>query len=286
MLRSFSLNAISEISHFVKYATKRSRSKFEKGMLIVSTDIDVGNPQLGVLNKGKRDRDVNLHLSEYDIGKIEEISIPLFVKTFDEFGVPMTLAVRGQLTEVGGKVLDCLLESCVKHDIGAHGYYHSMFTEITPAEAEAELTKISAGMSKYGLIPKTFIFPRNCIAHLNLLEKHNYFCYRSRGGFSKDCMKIEKTGQLYNIHPSIYVDRSSNPLLLKKILDISIRTRLPFHIWLHFWNFGNDENSVEKTLQDIFVPFLHYAKEKKEQGLLECETMLSASQKACSTYAY
>lgn len=286
MFHNFSLNSISEVSHFFMYSTRRPRSKIEKGMLIVSTDIDVGNPKLGVVNKGKRDRNVNLRFSEYHIGKAEEISIPLFIRIFDDFGMPMTLAVRGQLTEVGGKVLDCLLDSRFKHDIGAHGYYHSMFTEISHDKAEEELHKISAGMSEYGLIPKTFIFPRNRVAHLDLLEKYKYICYRSRGGLFKDRMQIEKAGQLYNIHPSIYLDGSSNPLLLKKILDISIRARLPFHIWFHFWNFGHDEKSVAEAIRNLFVPFLQHAKEKKEKGLLTFETMLSASQKMWLTHAH
>jgi hypothetical protein len=250
----------------------------EKGMLIVSTDIDVGSPELGVINKGKRDRDVNTRLSECQIGKIEELSIPLFVEVFNDFGIPITLAVRGQLTEVDGQVLEVLLASRVKHDIGGHGYYHRKFTQLTHNEAEDELRKISAGMKEYGVIPRTFIFPRNCVAHLDLLEKYKYTCYRSNGGFVKDCMHIEKCGQLYNIHPSIFIDQHSNLPLLKKILDISIEKRLPFHIWFHFWNFGEDEKSISKSIKNLFVPFLYYAKEKQENGILTFETMLSATQ--------
>jgi hypothetical protein len=261
------------------YSLRKPKTQLEKGMLIVSSDIDVGSSKLGVINKGERDRDVNLRLSEYHIGKVEEISIPMFVEIFDALDIPMSLAVRGQLTEVGGKVLEVLLASKVKHDIGAHGYYHRKFTELTYDEAEEEMRMIMAGMKEYGLVPKTFIFPANRIAHLDLLEKYKYTCYRSRGGLFKDRMHIEKCGRLYNIHPSILIDHNSNPLLLKRILNISIRARLPFHIWFHFWSFGEDKRTIAKTMQKLFVPFLQYAKGKQENGLMTFETMLSAAQK-------
>jgi hypothetical protein len=272
-------NFISQIGHFFIYSLMRSKMSLEKGMLIVSTDIDVGSPKLGAINKGKRDRDVNIRLSECEIGRIEELSIPLFVEVFDDFGIPITLAVRGQLTEVDSQVLETLLTSHVKHDIGAHGYYHREFTQLTHNEAEDELRMISAGMKEYGVIPRTFIFPRNSVAHLDLLEKYKYICYRSYGSLFRDCMQIEKCGQLYNVHPSIYIEQHTNLLFLKKILDISIGNRSPLHMWFHFWTFGEDEKSVSKTIKNLFVPLLCYAKEKQEKGILTFETMLSASQK-------
>jgi hypothetical protein len=251
----------------------------EKGMLVISTDIDVGSQELGVINKGKRDRDVNTRLSECQVGKIEELSIPLFVEIFDELGTPITFAVRGQLTEVDSEVMKILLASKVEHDIGAHGYSHRVFTQLTAEEAENELRLISTGMNKYGVAPRTFIFPRNQIAHLKLLEKYNYFCYRGFGNVAKDCMYIEKCGRLYNIHPSIFIDQHTNLPLLKNILDISIKKKLPFHMWFHFWNFGEDAKSVLNSIKNLMLPFLYYAKEKQEKGLLTFETMLSSAQK-------
>lgn len=268
---------ISEWCHFFMYSLRKPKMTLEKGMLIISTDIDVGSPELGVVNKGKRDRDVNTSLSEYYVGKIEELSIPLFVETFNDFGVPITLAVRGQLTEVDSQVLEILLASGTKHDIGAHGYYHKKFTQLTHDEAEDELYLISRGMKEYSLIPRTFIFPANCVAHLDLLEKYDYTCYRGYGDMLNDRMCIEKHGELCNVHPSIYINQHTNLPLLEKILDISIEKRLPFHIWFHFWNFGEDKKSVSKSIKNLFVPLLQYAKERQENEMLAIETMLSAT---------
>jgi hypothetical protein len=279
MNSQFYSNLVSPFSHYLFYLTRRPKKHFEKAMLIVSTDIDVGSSRLALLNKGKRDRDVNLDFSEYRIGKVEELSIPIFIKTFDDFGIPMSLAVRGQLTEVDGKVFDAIRASPLMHDIGAHGYYHTMFTELSHEAAEEELQKISEGMSKYSLNPQTFIFPRNRVAHLDLLEKYNYKCYRSRGGLFKDRMQIKKSGNLYDICPSINITENSDPRLLKMILDISIRERVPFHVWFHFWNFGFDEKSISAAIENLFIPFLRYSKEKHEEDLLDYETMLSVAEK-------
>lgn len=265
--------------HFVVSSFEKPKMSLEKSMLIFSNDIDVGSPELGIINKGLRDADINWSLSEYDVGRIEEISIPKIVEVFDNYKVPMSLAVRGQLTEVQSKVLDVLLSSKGNHDIGAHGYYHTQFTNITSEEAENELCMISDGMEKYGISPRTFIFPRNCVAHLDLLEKHGYLCYRGHGDLFEDRMLIEKRGGLFNVHPSMYITQHSSPFFLKKILDISISKKLPLHVWFHFFNIGQNEKEVSLTARKLFAPVLSYAREKQEKGLLTFETMLSAAQK-------
>jgi len=132
-------------------------------------------------------------------------------------------------------------------------------------------------MKEHGVIPRTFIFPRNCIAHLDLLEKYKYTCYRGYGDFVKDCMYIEKQGRLFNVHPSLYLDRSIGYMFLKKILDLAIAKKLPFHIWFHLWNFGETKGSINRTINRVFSPLLKYVKKKQKSGLLDVETMLSAT---------
>jgi hypothetical protein len=47
------LNFIFQLSHFLVYSFRRPKMLLEKGMLIISTDIDVGSSRLGVINKEK-----------------------------------------------------------------------------------------------------------------------------------------------------------------------------------------------------------------------------------------
>lgn len=126
-------------------------------------------------------------MSECEVGQIDEATLPIFLSTFNENQTPVTFAIRGQLTEVNDSILELLLKSSVKHDIEAHGYYYRQFTNLSRIEAENELDLISTGMKKFGIVP-SFVFPSNHVAHLDLLEKYGYNCYRSRGGFIHACI--------------------------------------------------------------------------------------------------
>ena len=250
--------------------------QLESGMFVISIDIDVGSKELGVINEGKNDANVNRYISEYSIGEIEEHALLLFVELFNDLEIPVTFAVRGQLTEVDDSPFKLLRKSSVKYDIGAHGYYHRQFKDLSYSEAENELEMISVSMKKLGIIPRSFVFPNNSVAHLNLLEKYGYKCYRSYGDFMKDCMYIEKWGQLYDVHPSLYLNQGINPIFLKKIVDIAVTKKLPFHIWFHLWNFGESSRSIKKNVRRMLLPLLSYAKRKEMSGELTFETMLSA----------
>jgi hypothetical protein len=274
-----SVSFFSQLHHFVAFRLKKPKMQLENGMFIMSIDVDVGNKELAAINKGKNDANISRHFGEYLIGKIEERALPLFVDLFNDFEIPVTFAIRGQLTEVNDSIIELLLKSSVKHDIGAHGYYHREFTNLSHNEAENELNLISAGMKKFHIVPRSFVFPKNSVAHLDLLEKYRYECYRSYGGFMRDCMYIEKQGQLYDIHPSLYIDQGTSFTFLKKILDISIAKKLPFHIWFHSWNFGETNESVHRTIDKVFSPLFKYAKKKEKDGLLTFETMMSATKK-------
>jgi len=273
------ISFLSQLYHFLDFKLEKPKMRLENGMLIISVDVDVGSRELGVINKGKNDANVNRYISEHQVGEIEEMALPLFVEMFNDFEIPVTFAIRGQLTEVNDSILELLLKSSVKHDIGAHGYYHREFTNLSHNEAENELNMISAGMKKLGIIPRTFVFPVNSIAHLGLLIEYGYKCYRGRGGFMNDCMHIEKCDELYNIHPTLYVDPHTKIAFLKKILDISITKKSPFHIWFHLWSFGREDRHIQKSINNIFVPLFSYAKRKEKSGILKFETMLSATEK-------
>ena len=269
----------SQLYHFMAFSIKKPKMQLEKGMFIISIDVDAGSRELGVINRGKNDTNVSSHISEYQVGVIEELALPLFLETLNDFEIPVTFAIRGQLTEVDDSVLELLLKSPVKHDIGAHGYYHMRFQDLSHNEAEKELRMISLGMKKFDVIPRSFVFPRNSVAHLELLEKYGYKCYRSYGNFMNDCMQIERRGRLYDVHPSTYMDQGSSILFLKKILDIAITKKLPFHMWFHLWTFGRKKRSIHTNMNKIVVPLLEYAKKKEKSSLITFETMLSASEK-------
>jgi peptidoglycan/xylan/chitin deacetylase (PgdA/CDA1 family) len=271
------ISFFSQLYHFLAYSIKKPMMQLEKGMFIISVDVDVGSRELGVLNKGKNDENVVRGMSEYRVGEIDEVAFHLFLEMLNDFEIPVTFAIRGQLVEVDNSILESLIKSSVEHDIGAHGYSHREFSNLSRNEAENELDLISEGMKKLGIIPRSFVFPRGGVAHLDLLERYRYKCYRGVGDFMNDRMFIEKQGRLYNVHPSLYLDQSISSLFLKKILDLATVKKLPFHIWFHLWNFGETKVAIHKTIKKVFFPLLKYVKKKERSGLLDVETMLSAT---------
>jgi hypothetical protein len=273
------LSYLSQVGHLIKFGLASPKMRLEEGMLVMSVDVDVGNKELGIVNKGKSDRNVNKNLSEYSIGVIEEMALPMFLSLLERFEIPVTFAIRGQWLEIPNYTLDCLLESSVKHDIGGHGYYHRKFEYLSRVEADSELAMIHAMMNRSNLTPTSFVFPGNSIAHLDLLSKYGFKCYREHGGLLKDGMYIRRYSQLWDVHPSLYVDQCSDFLVFKKILDLCSRRKLPFHIWFHLWNFGKTENSIQKCLKNLFFPLLRYAKHQAKDGRLTFETMVSAVRK-------
>jgi peptidoglycan/xylan/chitin deacetylase (PgdA/CDA1 family) len=273
------ISYFSLLYHWLNFRLSAKAQRFEKGILITSIDIDVGNHVLGKINKGKNDQNVHLHLSEYDIGKIEELVNPLLVDFFNAMEVPVTFAVRGQLLDVDRFMMDLLLDSPIKHDVGAHGYSHKRFSDLNPKEAENELSMISEGMKRFNVAPKSFVFPRNSIAHLDLLQKHGYLCYRGYGTFSHDGMYIVKTGELYDVHPGLYIDKAANPRQLKALLDICITKKAPFHIWFHPKDFGTSKENAKKNIRRVLHPLFQYAKKKESENLLTFETMSSITTK-------
>ena len=269
----------SEFLHCLSLSCKKSTTKLEHATLIFSIDVDVGSEKLGEKNGERNNQNVNDRLQESVVGRIEEQVFPLLLQAFNDSEVPVTFAIRGQLTEVDNVIFDLLFGSSTKHDIGAHGYYHREFTSLGIYEADKELEMISKQMKELAITPKSFIFPKNKVAHLPLLEKWGYLCFRGRGNLLRDTMSIKKIGKLYNIQPSLYIGDCSNIFFLKRIVNIAIELKTPLHLWFHPWNMGNTPEAARKYLINVLVPFLKYAKKKQKVGILEFETMRSMAEK-------
>jgi len=199
----------------------------------------------------------------------------MLVSLFDELHILVTFALRGQFLDVDTSIPSRLLDSRVEFDIGAHGYYHREFTSLSRSEAKEELNMIGRSMKGLGIKPTSFIFPKNAVAHLDLLEKFGYLAYRGRGGFFRDSTRISKHGGLYDVHPSLFVNKSANARLLMKLLDVSIARKLPLHIWFHPKDLGTNRKEMETSLVQTYRPFFEYARKKQQSNLVQFETVSS-----------
>ena len=102
--------------HVLAFHLKKPRSQFDRAMLIISIDVDVGNSDIGRINGGQNDLNVHNFLSEARVGDAESGSIPYIIDIFDFYGVAATFAIRGQLTELSNSVIDLFLSCSVRHE--------------------------------------------------------------------------------------------------------------------------------------------------------------------------
>jgi hypothetical protein len=147
---------------------------------------------------------------------------------------------------------------------------------LSQKEANRELANIVSAMKSYEIVPTSFIFPANSIAHLDMLPKYGFRCYREYGNFLKDGMYIRRHNCLWDVHPTLYVERHTMFVYVKRILDICIHKKLPFHLWFHLWNLGQTQVSLQRMIKGLFYPLLRYAKLRVRSGELDIETMASA----------
>lgn len=64
------------------------------------------------------------------------------------------------------------------HEIGSHTYSHVLMNEANRAAAEAEVTEARRLADQVGIDLQSFIFPRNRVAHRDVLAEHGFSCYR------------------------------------------------------------------------------------------------------------
>jgi len=278
MNKDCAASIISQIYHWIAFSCRRQPPESGRASLIISIDVDVGSAEIGERNGGSNDRNVHPFLAESIVGRIEEQVVPLLLRAFDEMELPVTFALRGQLTEVENSIINLILESGTGHEIAAHGYSHRAFTTLSEIEAEGELTMISTGMKKFGIVPKSFVFPQNKVSYLPLLEKHNYVSFRAYGDFLRDGMYVKKCGNLFDVHPSLYLE-FYDLSLSRKIINVAERNASPLHLWFHSWNLGHPLEVAERRIAKALIPLIKHARKKEKRGTLKFETMLSLAEK-------
>jgi hypothetical protein len=92
-------------------------------------------------------------------------------------------------------------------------------------------------------------------------------------------MYISKRGNLYGVHPSLYLGDLHDSTFSKKLIDIAVRRKAPFHIWFHPWNFDSAKALASRKTAKVLLPLVEYAKRKAQEGLLRFETMGSIAEK-------
>lgn len=276
----------------------------KKGIFCISIDTELlwGRKDLNYapfVEKTKREREV----------------INILINLFEKYSIPATWAIVGKLfldppkncTDPNlwyAKDVIKLLRKSTKQEIGCHSYSHPEFTKLSHKQADAEIYKCLTIGNKMGIKLKSFVFPRNLVAHTDLLAKYKFTGFRGlhpyrptslSPGLNKifqladllllipHAYKPQVNNGLVNIPGSMYYisDRGLRSLLPVKVrvlkakrgIDKAISEKKIFHLWFHPVDFAGNTNRLIKGLEEI----VKYASTKRKQGVLDIRSMQEIS---------
>jgi peptidoglycan/xylan/chitin deacetylase (PgdA/CDA1 family) len=179
------------------------------------------------------------------------------------------------------------IQSCpTPQEVGLHGYSHLVFGDYSRAVAEAELNDAMAVARERGLEPTSFVYPRNEIAHVDILAEHGLDIYRGVDarwyerrplGFGRKPLRFfdeavartpravrpVKRGRIICLPGSqvfrpergawAWTPEESQSARACKGLDRAATTGNVYHLWFHPFNLAGDIDHHFDVLKDILT---------------------------------
>jgi peptidoglycan/xylan/chitin deacetylase (PgdA/CDA1 family) len=158
--------------------------KLEQGALLISVDVELAWGFIDILG-------TNLAMKYIDvISKRSRKNIREVLKICENLDVPMTFGFVGKLllnnkssnTSIwhAKDIFQSVLDSRVKHEIACHSFSHIDFSKCTKEEAKRDVSMCKKVMQDLGVNPVSFLYPRNKLGHLDVLEKEGFKIFRFR----------------------------------------------------------------------------------------------------------
>jgi peptidoglycan/xylan/chitin deacetylase (PgdA/CDA1 family) len=256
----------------------------------------------------------------------ERLVVHALLELFASRAVPATWAVVGRLldrsggapaTEFGERIwyapdlVEAIRNSPPGHDIGSHSFAHVYFEELDRGLLAADLRAARRIHEEHGLAFTSFVFPRNQVAHLDLLAEAGVKVFRSADvGWHTAIRKTAGTlpGRAAHLahtllpispgvvqprsHPFGLVELPSSMLLLARdglrrlvrpeIAEMKAKLGLRraarhgkvFHLWFHPSNFYRETDVQLGVLESI----LDEACAMRDRGAIDVRTMASYAQ--------
>jgi peptidoglycan/xylan/chitin deacetylase (PgdA/CDA1 family) len=205
---------------------------------------------------------------------------------------------------LGDDLIETVASADADHELASHSFSHAEFPDVDREAAAAECRLARDAGDELGFEFDSFVFPRNKVAHRDVLADAGFRCYRgvrpnrmpqftgSRGiGMLTGSLTgritppavsphIDEHG-LVNVPTSMFLGGfrgrpwsilgtvSGDPAvrLAKRGIDRTIRRDRVFHLWLHPHDLADSEH-VERVRK-----VLEYIDAKREEGVLQTATM-------------
>jgi len=291
----------------------------DSALFLITLDVELG---WGLA----RSRSNHLDLLKKDEKQVRE-AIDFLLKNFEGYQIPATWAMVGHLfldscqkkdgiphpdmphvrddwyscdpaTNItqdplfyGRDIVEKVLASRLKHEIGYHSFSHVIFSECSRQVAQAE---IEAGLKlarESGIELKSFVFPKNQIGHIDVLKEYGFQIYRGKNltRAVQNSYLMNKLGAImdtglapptearlvegiWELPSSLYFCEPRLPFTLlprtKLGLRRAINSKKIFHVFLHPWNLV-----IYPQIRDDLVKLLRFVAQKQAQGKLEVTTM-------------
>lgn len=203
-------------------------------------------------------------------------------------------------TWYGSDLVEMIRTCPVPQELGSHSFAHVIAGD-PGCSREAFAADIDAAVNvaaDAGVILRSFVYPRNSIGHLDVLEEAGFLTYRGatpptvrRGGWlgsiesavqmirPTTTFRPELQGGLVNIpHTYLFDPGSKNAQrlgtagwsrLVQRRLRHAIRTESLFHMWFHSHNLATDMGRAHTAMADLF----RLARAEIDQGNLVNLTM-------------
>jgi len=213
------------------------------------------------------------------------------IDLFDKYQIPATWAIVGKLTEAGDDPLfynpdlfEYLLNAEVDHEIGLHSYEHPDFSSLSEREAEVDLEAGIKALSDWEINPESFIFPRDRIAHIELLGEYNFRYYRSKTTRSKFQSLLQELvppvaafspaeDTPHPIPATQYLAARRPETLIRLNMKRSLKRVVAKDGLVHFWLHPHEiytRSSLFDTVEKCIELIGRYA----EHGDISCTTMM------------
>ena len=95
----------------------------------------------------------------------------------------------------GRSLVEAVIDSQPDHDVGSHSYSHLRYTDMTRELAAADLAAARAAMADMGIVPNSFVYPFNSVAHRSELAAHGFTCYRGTPATDNETVSSPTTWQ-------------------------------------------------------------------------------------------
>ncbi|PSP77008.1 hypothetical protein BRC81_11755 [Halobacteriales archaeon QS_1_68_20] len=197
-------------------------------------------------------------------------------------------------------VLERIRSADVDHELGVHGYSHMILGApgCTRAAATAEIRRAMEVVEEFDLDVETFVFPRNRIGHLDVLEEFGVEYYRGldarwyEASAPRPLRRVCRFGDEFTRRtpPTVtpraragmvelpgsqifrpddgywrYTPPGTQVERAKKGLERAADRGEVFHLWFHPFNFGSDPEGH----LDLFERVLSYAADLRRDDRLE-----------------